>query len=168
MVYLGIQNENYQESVLTDNEMKIFENEWNMMFLPEWNLERKFLNLKKATVLAGLKAAKNALAEKAFGGFNAGANEIGLSTIRPGHVGLAKSGSDTAAEGDNTWIWTSGTVAKPGYNVGFENWIHSPNTATTAYSVPEDMFIMPLYFVEQSVSPKVQTLKMDIGRQDIL
>lgn len=168
-IKLAVQNEEFTTSPLTDIERALFEEQWKELFHPPWSLERQFLELKKPVVLRGIEAAKNALDEITFGGFNAQANELGISPIRPGHVGLCHDGSYTNAEADNTWKWKGGKLATaPAYNAGFDGWIHSPSSDTTAFTVHEDAFIIPLYIVEESASPKLACIKMDVGRSDIL
>jgi len=164
MVKLAIQNEEFATTALTGEEMSLLTTQWNDIFMPPWSFERQFINSKWNTVLDAVTAAKNALDELKFGGFNGGNSELTISAIRPGHVGLV---SATVAEADNVWKWKHDTV-KEGTAVGFENWIHSPTTATTAYTLPEELFIYPMYIVEENCSPKIQTVKMDIGRTNIL
>lgn len=115
-------------------------------------------------MIAGIQAAKNSLDERKFGGLNAANSEIGISPIRPGHVGLVNG---VPPEADNVWKWKHDCI-KEAQAVGFENWIHSPTAPTTAYSVPEDMFIIPMYILEENCSPRIQTVKLDIGRSNIL
>jgi len=164
MVELRIQNATFAETALTPEESQLWETQFNDLWFPPWSFERQFINLKRAVVDAGIRAAKNALDEKKFGGLNAASSELGISTIRPGHVGLVNG---TVPEADNVWKWKHDCV-KAANAVGFENWIHSPTTATTAYSLPEELFIIPLYIVEENCSPRIQTIKMDIGRANIL
>jgi len=167
MVDLDVQHESFAETALTQKEMELFNAQWKDLFFPSWSLERELINSRRAVVDQGVRAAKNALDERNFGGFNSGANEIGISTIRPGQVGLAGDGSSNE-EGDNTWLWTRRNATVPGYNVAYDCWIHSPNTVATAFTLHKDQFVIPLYIVEQSTSPKLQTVKIDIGRSDIL
>jgi len=166
-IKLGIQSEEFTTTPLTTYERDLFEDQLKELFYPPWNLERQYVLSKHDIILVALEAAKNSLDDKTFGGFNAGANEIGMSTIRPGHVGLCRDGAHTNAEADNTWKWVSNASA-PGYNTGFDGWIHSPTSDTTAFTVHEDSFILPLYIVEESASPKLQTVKIDVGRTDVL
>jgi len=166
-IKLGIQNEEFATTPLTPEERALFEEQWRELFHPPWSLERQFLETKKDVVIRGIECAKNALEDKTFGGFNAGANEIGISPIRPGHVGLCRDGTYTNAEADNTWKWVK-TVPAPSYNTGYEAWIHSPTDDTTAFTIHKNSFIIPLYIVEESASPKLQTIKIDVGRSDIL
>lgn len=166
-VKLAIQNEEFTTTPLTDRERALFEEQFAELFYPPWSLEREYILSKKDVVIAGIEAAKNALGDKTFGGFNAQANEIGISPIRPGHVGLCHDGTYTNAEADNTWKWIKNAAA-PSYNTGFDTWIHSPTSDTTAFTVHKDCFIIPLYIVEESASPKLQTIKIDVGRSDIL
>lgn len=168
MVHLSVQNETFAETELTPDEFATFEAQWKALFMPPWSLERELINSRWNDVLAGVKAGKNALDERRFGGFNGGANEIGISTIRPGHVGLIGDATALTTEGDNTWVWTRRNATIPGYNVGYDGWIHSDAAVTTAFVVHRDSFIIPLYVVEQSTSPKLQTIKINIGRTDIL
>lgn len=164
MVVLAIQNATFAETGLTPEETNIWETQWRELFMPPWSFERQFINSRKSVVDAGIRAAKNLLDEKKFGGINAANSEIGISMIRPGHVGLVNG---TVPEADNVWKWKH-DVVKTANAVGFENWIHSPTTATTAYSVPEELFIIPLYVVEENACPRIQCIKMDIGRANIL
>lgn len=164
MVVLSIQNATFAETGLTPEEANLWETQWRELFMAPWSYERQFLNGKKAVIDAGIRAAKNLLDEKKFGGLNAANSEIGISAIRPGHVGLVNG---TVPEADNVWKWKHDCV-KAANAVGFENWIHSPTTATTAYSVPKELFIMPLYVVEENGCPRIQCMKMDIGRANIL
>lgn len=166
-VKLEIQNEEFTTTALTDRELTVFEKQFAELFYPPWSLEREFILGKKDVVLRGIEAAKNVLGEKTFGGFNAQANEIGISPIRPGHVGLCHDATNTFAEADNTWKWIS-NAARPSYNTGFDTWIHSPTSNTSAFTVHKDSFIIPLYIVEESASPKLQTIKINVGRSDIL
>lgn len=164
MVNLAIQNATFAETALTPEEKSTWDQQWMELFMPPWSYERQFLNTKRAIIDAGIRAAKNALDERKFGGLNAANSELGISMIRPGHVGLVNG---TVPEADNVWKWKHDCV-KSAQGVGLENWIHSPTTATTAYSIPEELFIIPLYIVEENCSPRIQTLKMDIGRANIL
>lgn len=166
-VYLSIQKEEFATSELTPEEKRLFEEQFNDLFYPPWSLERQFILSRKDFVLKGIEAAKHKLDELTFGGFNAGANELGISPIRPGHVGLCHDGTYTNAEADNTWKWIKNASA-PSYNTGFDGWIHSPSSDTTAFTVHKDSFIIPLYIVEESASPKLQCVKIDVGRSDIL
>lgn len=164
MVKLNIQGATFSEAQLEASEMAIFDAQWRELFMPQWSLERQLVNSRLGHVKKAIAAAKNDFKGKKFGGFNAQAGEVGISPIRPGHVGLADTGG---AEGDNTWIWTEASTA-PAADVGFDNWIHSPTSATTAFSIHEDSFIYPFYIAEESPTPILQTIKMDIGRSDIL
>jgi hypothetical protein len=166
-VTLLAQNEEFTTKCLSGDEERVFNKEFEDLFYPPWNLERRYIVQNKGFLMDGIGVAKHALDELRFGGFNAGANELGISPIRPGHVGMAHAATTTVAEADQTWEWASNASA-PAYGTGFENWIHSPTTATTAFSVHEDSFIIPMYVVEESASPKIQTLKIDAGRSDIL
>ena len=164
MVKLAIQNEEFATTALTGEEASILQAQWADIFMPAWSFERQFIQSRWSTVLDAVQAAKNSLDELKFGGFNAGNSELAMSAIRPGHVGLVNG---TVPEADNVWKWKHDTV-KEANAVGFENWIHSPTTATTAYTLPEEIFIYPMYIVEENCSPKIQTIKMDIGRTNIL
>lgn len=164
MVTLAIQNETFAETGLTAEENGIWRAQWNELFMPPWSYERQFINSRMGIVEAGIRAAKNALEEKKFAGFNAGSGELGISPIRPGHVGLVEG---TVPESNNVWKWKHDCV-KAANAVGFENWIHSPTTATTAYAVHKDSFIIPLYILEENCCPRIQTVKLDIGRANIL
>jgi len=164
MVYLASQNETFAETALTPEEMGILTAQWKELFMPPWSYERQFVNSRWNIVMAGVQAAKNALEEKKFAGFNAGNGEIGISPIRPGHVGLVNG---TVPESNNVWKWKHDCV-KSAQGVGLENWIHSPATAATAYTTHEDQFVIPLYILEENCCPRIQTVKLDIGRADIL
>ena len=164
MVVLEIQNATFAETALTGEEMTLLTTQWRELWMNPWSFERQYVNSRWNIVMAGVQAAKNALDEKKFGGLNAASSELGLTTIRPGQVGLVNG---TVPEADNVWKWKHDCI-KEGQAVGFENWIHSPTTATTAYSIPDDAFFIPLYILEENCSPRIQTIKMDIGRSNIL
>jgi len=167
MVKLWTQNEEFATTQLTPQERQILDTQWAELFMPAWSFERKYINSRYASqggVTVAVEAAKNALEELAFGGFNCGNSEIGISTIRPGQVGLVNG---TVPEADNVWKWKHDTT-KSAQGVGWENWIHSPTTATTSFAVNEDSFIYPMYIVEENCSPIIQGIKMDIGRTNIL
>ena len=164
MVKLAIQNEEFAQTALTPDEMNTFMGQLKELWYYPWSFERQFIWGKLPVVQVAAEAAKNSLDELKFGGFNAGNAEIGFSPIRPGHVGLVNG---TVPEADNVWKWKHDTV-KEANAVGFENWIHSPTTATTAYNIPEELFIYPMYILEENCSPKIQTVKMTIGRTNIL
>jgi len=164
MVQLAVQNETFAETALTPEEANIWRVQFKELFYPPWSYERQFLASRMGVIEQGIQAAKNALEEKKFAGFNCADGELGISPIRPGHVGLVES---AACEANNVWKWKHDCV-KAANGVGFENWIHSPASATTAYQIPTDAFIMPLYILEENCSPRIQTVKMDIGRADIL
>lgn len=164
MVQLAIQNETFAETMLTPEEMKLLTTQWQELFMPPWSYERQFVNSRWPIVVQGVQAAKNALEERKFGGFNCGNSEIGISPIRPGQVGLVNG---VVPEADNVWKWKHDTV-KAAQGVGFENWIHSPTAATTAYTIPDHSFFIPLYIIEENCSPRIQTVKMNIGRTNIL
>lgn len=164
MAELVIQNATFAETELTPQELITWNTQWAELFMPPWSFERQFINTRKSIVLQGIQAGKNALDEKKFGGINAANSEIGISMIRPGHVGLV-NGVDP--EADNVWKWKH-DCKKIARAVGLENWIHSPVAPTTAYSVPKDAFIIPLYIVEENCSPRIQLIKMDIDRSNIL
>jgi len=166
-IELTVKKAEFAYTPLTAEERSLFEKQFADLFYPPWSLEREFILSRKDFVIDGIQAAKRALKDKAFGGFNASAGEIGISPIRPGHVGLCHDGAYTIAEADNTWKWIKNATA-PTYNTGFDGWIHSPSSDTTAFSVHKDSFIIPLYIVEESASPKLQTIKIDVGRSDIL
>jgi len=117
-----------------------------------------------STMQTALEVAKNSLDEITFGGMNAGNGEIGFTMIRPGHVGFVES---AACESNNVWAWKHDCV-KIVNAVGFENWIHSPAGATTPFNVMEDSFIYPMYIVEENANAKIQCVKMDIGRTNVL
>ena len=166
---MSVQNEEFTTQELTPEERSLFEKQFSELFYPPWSLEREFILSRKQFVVHGIEAAKHKLDGLTFGGFNAGANELGISPIRPGHVGLCHNAANTNAEADNTWKWKGGKLAAaPAYNTGFDGWIHSPTSDTTAFTVHEDAFIIPMYIVEESASPKLQTVKIDVGRSDIL
>ena len=164
MVVLTIQNATFAETALTGEEQTLWTDQWNELFMPSWSFERQYINTKRNIVNAGIRAAKNALDERKFGGLNAANSELGISMIRPGHVGLVNG---TVPEADNVWKWKHDCV-KAANAVGFEYWIHSPTTATTAYSIPKELFIIPLYIIEENCSPRIQTVKLDVGRANIL
>jgi hypothetical protein len=164
MVVLAIQGATFAETQLTPEEQGIFDEQWKELFCPAWSYERQFIQSRMNVVMAGIRAAKNALDEKKFGGLNAANSELGLSMIRPGHVGLVDG---TVPEANNVWKWKHDCI-KQTSGVGLENWIHSPTTATTAYTIASNEFIIPLYILEENCSPRLQTIKMDIGRSNIL
>lgn len=164
MVRLAIQNEEFAETQLSTEEMNILSGQWKELFAPPWSFERSYIQGKWDTVMKAVQAAKNSLDELKFGGFNCGSSEIGMSPIRPGHVGLVNG---TVPEANNVWKWKHDTI-KMAQGTGLENWIHSPTTATTAFTLHEDEFIYPMYIVEENCSPKIQLVKMDIGRTNIL
>lgn len=164
MVKLWTQNEEFATTALTPQESQILQTQWNELFMPPWSFERKFIGAKYPLVKTAVEAAKNALDELTFGGFNCGNSEIGICTIRPGQVGLVNG---TPSEADNVWKWKHDTT-KSAQGVGWENWIHSPTTATTAYTLHADEFIYPMYIVEEQCTPLIQGVKMDIGRTNIL
>lgn len=164
MVKLAIQNEEFAETELTSDELSTLQGQWRELFAPPWSFERQYIQGKWNTVLSAVKAAKNSLDELKFGGFNCGSSEIGITPIRPGHVGLVNG---TVPEANNVWKWKHDTV-RMAQNTGLENWIHSPTTATTAFTLNQDEFVYPMYIVEENCSPKIQLIKMDIGRTNIL
>ena len=164
MVVLGIQNATFAETALTAEEQTLWQTQYADLWFPPWSLERTYINTKKAIVDAGVRAAKNALDERKFGGLNAADSEIGITTIRPGQVGLVNGATP---EANNVWKWKHDCI-KEAYGVGFENWIHSPTTPTTAFATPEEAFYIPLYIHEENCSPRIQTVKLDIGRANIL
>lgn len=164
MVKLAIQGEEFAETALTEDEMSLLQEQWADMFMPPWSLERQFINSKWETVKRAVQVAKNSLDELTFGGFNAGNSEIGISMIRPGQVGLVES---AGCEANNVWKWKHDTV-RAANATGFENWIHSPTTATTAFAVNHDSFFYPMYIIEEQANAKIKTVKMDIGRTNIL
>lgn len=164
MAVLSIQNATFAETALTGEEQTLWNSQITNLWYQPWSFERQFINSRRAIVESGIRAAKNALDERKFGGLNAANSELGISPIRPGHVGLVNG---QTPEADNVWKWKHDCI-KEAQGVGFENWIHSPTTPTTAYSIPEEMFIIPVYIVEENCSPRIQTVKMDIGRANIL
>lgn len=164
MVVLAVQNETFAETELTPEEMGILKAQWAELFHPPWSYERQFVNQRWDLVVQLIQASKNALEEKKFGGFNCGNSELGISAIRPGHVGLVNG---AVPEANNVWEWKHDCI-KAAQGVGFENWIHSPTTATTALTIHEDECVIPLYVVEENCAPKIITIKMDIGRTNIL
>jgi len=166
-IKLTVQDAEFAYTPLTAAERDLFNKQFIDLFYPPWSLERQFITSRMNFVIDGIQAAKRALKDKTFGGFNASAGEIGITPIRPGHVGLCHDDTYTNAEADNTWRWIN-NASKPSYNTGFDTWIHSPTSDTTAFTVNKDSFIIPMYIVEESASPKLQTLKIDIGRSDIL
>lgn len=164
MAILGIQGATFAETQLTPEERTLWETQWRELFMPPWSYERQFVNSRWNLVIAGIQAAKNSLEELKFGGLNAANSEIGISCIRPGHVGLVNG---VNPEADNVWKWKHDCI-KEAQGVGFENWIHSPTAPTTAFTIHEDMFILPLYILEENCSPRIQTIKYTIGRSNIL
>lgn len=166
-VFLEVQNEKFGTVPMSADEGDIFAKQYAKLFYPPWSLERRYLDFRKQDVIDGIGAAKDSLEEKKFGGFNCGANELGISPIRPGHVGLCRDGDDTHAEADNVWKWV-GNATVPSYTTGFDGWIHSAESDTTAFAVHKDSFIIPLYIIEEQASPRLQTIKIDVGRSDIL
>lgn len=164
MVVLGIQNATFAETALTPEENNVFDAQWQALFCPPWSFERQFINSRMAIVKAGVRAAKNSLDEKKFGGLNCANSELGMSMIRPGQVGLVNGGNP---EADNVWKWKHDT-RKIRQSVGLENWIHAPNSPTTAFVVNDDSFFIPLYILEENCSPRIQLIKMTIGRENIL
>jgi hypothetical protein len=164
MVRLAIQNEEFAQTDLTQEEMNLLVGQWNDLYTPAWSFERQYQNNKLETIKLFAAVAKNSLDELKFGGFNCGNSEIGITPIRPGQVGLVEL---AACEADNVWKWKHDTRRELNGN-GFENWIHSPTTATTAFACPEDACYYPMYIVEENACPKIQTVKMDIGRTNIL
>lgn len=164
MANLEVQNATFAETRLTAEEMLLLTTQWKELWMPPWSFERQFVNQRWNNVLAGIQAGKNALEELKFGGFNCADSELGISPIRPGHVGLVNG---TDPEADNVWKWKHDCV-KAANAVGFENWIHSPTAPTTQFQIHEDSFIIPIYVLEENCSPRIQTIKMDIGRANIL
>ena len=161
---LSVQNNaNFAEDELEKLEMDTFTAQWAEMFMPAWSLERQLINSRLEIVLKAVKASKNIFVKK-FGGFNPQGGEFGLTPIRPGIAGLCAA---TVAEGNNSWIWAAPTTA-PGTAVGFDGWIHSPTGATTPYTLPANVNIYPFYCAEESTTPILQTVKMDINRANIL
>lgn len=164
MVKLAIQNEDFAQTKLSAGEHDLFVKQWNDLFLAPWNFEKQYINSRQAMVGMALECAKNALDELVFGGLNAGNQEIGFSFIRPGQVGLVEA---AACESNNVWAWKH-DATKIVNALGLENWIHSPAAATTAYAVSDHEFVYPMYIIEEQASPKIQVVKMDIGRTNIL
>lgn len=164
MVELSIQNATFAETALTPEEAAIWNTQFNDLWYQLWSFERQFVKSKMKVVEQGIRAAKNALDERKFGGLNAANSELGITTIRPGQVGLVNG---TDPEADNVWKWKHDCI-KESQGTGFENWIHSPTAPTTAFGVNDDSFFIPLYIVEENCSPRIQTVKMDIGRANIL
>ncbi|MBU0959255.1 MAG: hypothetical protein KKB31_04905 [Nanoarchaeota archaeon] len=164
MVVLGIQNATFAETALTGEEQSLWTIQYNELFYPPWSYERRFIDSRKSVVEAGIRAAKNALDERKFGGLNCADSEIGITPIRPGQVGLVNGATP---EANNVWKWKHDCI-KEAQGVGFENWIHSPAAPTTAFATPEEAFYIPLYIVEENCSPRIQTVKLDIGRANIL
>jgi len=164
MVRLAIQNEEFAQTDLTSDEINRLINQWNDLYIPGWSFERQFIGNKLETVKLFCAVAKNALNDLNFGGINCGNSELGFTSIRPGHVGLVNG---TVPEADNVWKWKH-DCRREANGVGFENWIHSPTTSTTPFAVSSDSCFYPMYIVEENVCPKIQTVKMSIGRTNIL
>jgi hypothetical protein len=164
MVRLAIQNEEFAQTDLAPEEMNLLVGQFNDLYFPSWSFERQYVGSKLETVKLFAAVAKNSLDEMKFGGFNCGNSEIGITPIRPGQVGLVNG---VVPEADNVWKWKH-DCRKEANAVGFENWIHSPTTATTAFAIQRDASFYPMYIVEENACPKIQTIKMDIGRTNIL
>ncbi len=166
-IKLTVQDAEYAFTPLTAEERSLFEKQFADLFYPPWSLEREFITSRKSFIIDGIQAAKRALKDKAFGGFNASAGEIGITPIRPGQIGLCHDATNTVAVADNAWKWIN-NASGAGYNTAFDVWIQSPTSAGTAFTIHKDSFIIPLYIIEESASPKLQTIKIDVGRSDIL
>lgn len=164
MVELAIQNATFAETALTPEENTLWNIQFNELWYPPWSFERRFVMSRRAIVDAGIRAAKNALDERKFGGLNCANSEIGITTIRPGQVGLVEGNTP---EANNVWKWKHDCI-KETQGTGFENWIHSPTAPTTAFAINDDSFFIPLYILEENCSPRIQTVKLDIGRANIL
>ena len=164
MVVLAIQGATFAETALTGEEEALFNAQWASLFCAPWSYERRFIDSRMNVVKAGVRAAKNALDERKFGGINAANSEIGLSMIRPGQVGLVEGATP---ESNNVWKWKHDCVQATN-GVGCENWIHSPTAAATAFAVTDDSFFIPLYIFDENCCPRIQTVKLNIGRSNIL
>jgi len=112
----------YEMSDLDAEEQNIFENQFEALLNADGSVERQVLRDRKSVCNSFVRAAKYALDNKKFKGFNPADMELGFGLIRPGHTKVAnvvRANWFTAVPVAGPAAWVQ-HIGGPGAAVGFQ------------------------------------------------
>ncbi len=152
----------YQIVDLNESEDKIFENEWDKMWVKH-TIARELVDLyqdHKDAIKEALRIAKYQL-ESTFGGVNAQTNEIGWSPILPNFLLTASSATAYSTRTWNKYITTSDVVSATTY--GWLDWIGS---STTSLKLTKYGTMIITGFADPVDEPKIDAVLAKIKGRD--
>ena len=144
----------YPRALLDDEELELFETQFNKLMGMDKSIERQLLLDRKDVILDGIKAMKYKMNGPRFAGWNPGDSELGWSAIFPGHVKYNNSIKLTwlqALTGGGAW----------------DRWLDGG--AAAAYTAPYACGQIILGIMSEplltSVQPLVSAVRWEIDRQ---
>lgn len=165
-IRVDVQNAGFPLSPFTDDEKR----KWNAGFAELWynrnGVLRSLYDARAAELYAAARASKKALKDKTFGGFSAANTEIGMSPIRPGHVGFTSD--NTISKPNNVWRFDVQAGTASGGTTTATQWIGNTSSGYTVGGAGANTFIVNIGLLELSLAPVCDALSINIGRATLL
>lgn len=146
---LAVHDEEFPTEPLTQDEAQLFESQMNdlLTIMPN-SVHAQVLKSREDAIALSAAYAKAEIDSKVFGGINAGDNQIGFSTLRPGHIRADPSNGNI----QNDWFFTPG-------GTGWVDWIG--DGSNNNYGVGEDQVSVVIAFTDQDVDTEISGLNID-------
>jgi len=141
----------YELAPLDPDELKIFDEEFQMLLNVNGSVERLILTEMKDTIRECLQAIKFALGKPTFKGLTPGDTELGWTFIRPGHVKTAD---------------TPRTDWEISLTAGYQDWLYGP--AGQPFLMAEEAGLIWLYSKSYAAEPAASELKVKTGRVELV
>jgi hypothetical protein len=143
------QGRNFPTEPLTSNESELLQSQLNTLVASlDSSMLSSLLKQRQDTIAHAAAFAKQEFDEKLFGGVNAGDNEIGFDTLRPGHI---RSDPSTGSAENDWYFDPAGT--------GWVDWIG--DGSTNNFQANEDQIVLVLGFMDQDVSTEVSGINVE-------
>lgn len=156
-IRIDVQNSVFPLSPFTPDEVAKWDASYRNLFTNRNGVIRDLFEERKPHLFAAARAAKKALKERSFGAFGAPNTEIGMSPIRPGHVGFTTNAGNSKP--NNVWRFQIAAATET-------NWIGAGTG--TPLSNGQNLFLAPVGILELSGAPLIDQVKIDMGRSSLL
>lgn len=144
------QNRTFNAEALPQDEAQLFEQQFNGLINDFADREHmQLFKSREEEIALAATHAKNNFNKKAFGGVNAGDNEISMDVIRPGHIRADPSDGSTI----NDWYFSPGSS-------GWNDWI-GDGTSSNDKTVGEDALFLVIGFLDQDPTTQVSGFNVE-------
>lgn len=165
---VAIQSGQFEEVPMAPDESLLLERTLDLLVGGQpSSLKREVFDQHREFIRRAAMVSKNVF-DTGFGGINPADVEFGIQPLRPLH--FHRNGNQSADATDikgeeNSWRTTAaGFLASESSASGLDNWIGGAN----GYRISKELLLLVFGIEEVSATPKIDELKIDIDRDNII